>query len=84
MCNMLKFSVAAAVLTATAFSFSPTSAKSVVGRSNKETLAPLSATGDFYNCRRHWRHYGYYGSGTCSSCGTYAGSARYGYSGRGG
>ena len=86
--NMLKASVAGALLAAAAFSMSPSTASAgVVGLSDQKTVALPSATQEVYYCHRHWRHYGYYGYsgcrsyGTCSTCGTYGyyGSAWPGY-----
>ena len=89
--DILKSSVAAAVLTAAAFSLSPTAANAgVVGLSNEKAVALTSATEQVHwrpYCHRHWRHYGYYGySGGCgaryygSSCGTCSTCGVYGAS----
>ena len=70
--DIIKSSVAAAVLTAAGFCFSPTAANAgIVGLSNEKAVALASVTDQVHwrpYCHHHWRHYGYYGySGGCGA-----------------
>ena len=82
--NMLKSTLAAAVLTAAAFSLTPSAASAgVVGLSDQQAVTPASATENVHwrpYCHRHYRHWGY-----CGTCGVYRvygyAPAYYGYYG---
>jgi len=80
--NMLKSTLAAAVLTAAAVSFAPSAASAgVVGLPDQQAVTPASLTENVHwrpYCHRHYRHWGY-----CGRCGYrvygYAAPAYYGY-----
>jgi len=65
--NMLKSTLAGAVLTVAALTLAPSAASAgVVGLSDQEGVAPASVTETVHwrpYCHRHYRHYGY--CGTC-------------------
>jgi hypothetical protein len=68
MSNMIKSTLAAAVLTAAAFTLAPSAASAgVVGVSDQRGVAPASATETVHwrpYCHHHYRHWGY-----CGTCG---------------
>ena len=65
--NMLKSTLAGAILTATAFTLAPSAASAgVIGLTDQQSIAPASKTEKAWYCRRHYRHWGY-----CGTCRTY-------------
>lgn len=77
--SLLKSTVAAAVLSATAFTLAPSAASAgVMGLTDQQSVAPAPKTEKAWYCRRHYRHWGY-----CGTCGAryygYAYPSTYGY-----
>ena len=79
--NILKSTLAAAILSAAAFSLAPSAASAgVMGLTDQQSVAPASQTEKAWYCHRHYRHWGCSTCGVrhwaCSTCGT----RYYGYS----
>jgi len=66
--NILKSTLAAAVLSTAAFTLAPTAVSAgVMGLTGQESVAPASQTEKVWYCHRHFRHWG------CSTCGVHYG-----------
>jgi len=79
--NILKSTLAAAILSAAAFTLAPSAANAgVMGLTDQQSVAPASQTEKAWYCHRHYRHWGCSTCGVrhwaCSTCGT----GYYGYS----
>ena len=79
--NILKSTLAAAILSAAAFTLAPSAASAgVMGLTDQQSVAPASQTEKAWYCHRHYRHWGCSTCGVrhwaCSTCGT----GYYGYS----